>query len=246
MSHLQHAYQAALATGVGQCKIAMPEGLRPLLKEVPDCIFIPQTPSGTISSASYDELLRLANEADGVFITEDIGRNNETLSLIERLINNTATPLTVAGEVVLSLRYEPTILTQRAETLILLRSTQLQDMLRPLDLPIALTQRLNWQTYIERLEELSASFTQSHWLIDTEQWLHAASNGRVSSTRIDRTHQPPDFLTTAGAIATVCWLQHPDKPFEAITTAAFVSSKTSNNSSQDMISEIKKLLSGYE
>src|SRR3990172_12023595 len=58
-SATQQAYLEAIATGVGEAKVVLPDSVLKLTgsSNLPDCLFVPSNTSGSMAKAALDEIL---------------------------------------------------------------------------------------------------------------------------------------------------------------------------------------------
>src|SRR4051812_6684812 len=61
-------HQIAIAAGVGQATVALPDVLRPLLAGAPDVEFLASSQSGSLGRAALGELVDLADDAGAVIL----------------------------------------------------------------------------------------------------------------------------------------------------------------------------------
>lgn len=240
-SHVESAYQVAQAAGVGECKVVLPAGLKSMLGNMEDCVFLDETPSGSLSARGYDELATMAGDMDGVLLAGEHGNNEETTSLIERLASNINVPVVATQNTMQQLAYDPSILANRPRTLLVIDYSNLSDWLDRLKLPIAFTSQLNWRDLTERINSLQAEHSKACWAITKDSKLYVACDGRLSATDIDSADQ-----TALSALTAVFWLQNMGQPFEAITTAAYIASQAPAADDGGAIAGIKKVVSEYE
>lgn len=240
-SAAQDAYQLAQAGGIGECKVVLPAGLKPMLKDIPDCLFLPQTPSGSLGREAYEELAAMTRETDGLLLPGSLGRNDETTSLLERLVAGTDLPLVATSDTLQQLAYEPRVLATRANTLLVSDRATIADFLTPLELPVAFTSQISWQQLAGNLKRLMGEYAAS-WIMRQDQQLYTALDAAISITRAS---QPVSDIPLA-TLAAVFWLQHEAKPFAAVTTAAWTASQIAGPTNEAMLESLTTLLKHYD
>lgn len=211
------AYNAALGAGIGSARVLLPDGLRKLVGVViPEADFAPSTPSGSFSQKALAELIDVSNWADGVLVAGDLGRNSETAILLESFLAKFRGKATLTKDSVDYVVTSPKTALDREDTLLVLSLSQLQR----LGLATKFLQPITFSMDLLHLVEWLHNFTMEHRLrlvVKHREYLLAAMDGRVSSTTI--TEEKTIWRLKTAAHASVWWLQHPQKPFEAITTS---------------------------
>lgn len=213
---LAQAYQAANQAGIGVSRPLMPVGLKKTLGPIMvESQFAPATKSGGFSVNALDDWLILADWADAILIAGDLGQNSETAILLERFLEKTNCPLTLAGDSIDLVLGFPLVVLEKEISLILSLS-QLQKLLIAIRYPSAVKSTMSLYQLAELLHSVSASYplTLTTW---HEQQVLLALKGQVSATTIDKLPDAPAI----GATLAVWRLQQPSKAYQAMTTALF-------------------------
>jgi ADP-dependent NAD(P)H-hydrate dehydratase / NAD(P)H-hydrate epimerase len=115
--------EAAFRAGAGIVLLGFPDELKEVYKKVlPETmsVSLASTPSGSISLSSYKKIIELASDVDLVAIGPGLSRNNETATLVQKLVKGIKKPLILDADGlnaligktnILSRRKEPTIIT---------------------------------------------------------------------------------------------------------------------------------------
>ncbi len=223
------AYQLALEAGVGECRVVMPESVKKLVGGLlPDCEFTPATPSGSFSQKSLDRWLTYAAWSSGILICGDVGRNSETAILLETFLQKTTTPLVITRDAADYFLKQPHSLLNRPDTTVVLSLAELQKIAIQALHPKALTFSIGVPQFVEWLHEFSLKFTcfivvQHHGL------LYCAVQGQVSSTKLNQITET--WRLPMATLSSVWWLQNPSRPFEALTTAAYLLARNKTEAS---------------
>jgi ADP-dependent NAD(P)H-hydrate dehydratase / NAD(P)H-hydrate epimerase len=210
------AYKTALQSGVGTCKVIMPDAVKKVVGHVlPDADFAPSTPSGSFNQKALNELLIAANWADGVILAGDLGRSSETSVLLESFMQKYTGQLTITKDAIEYVHHVPSII-ERPNTTLVLSLSQLQKLAIALhfDTPFLLSMGLLL------LCDALHKFTELHAIhIVTKELdqLVVASNGTVSSTKLATDVEI--WRVKQAAKCSVLWLQNPNNTFEALTSA---------------------------
>jgi NAD(P)H-hydrate repair Nnr-like enzyme with NAD(P)H-hydrate dehydratase domain len=205
------AFAAASKAGAGTVRILLPNSLQKTLgRGFPEAEFAASTPIGSFSRKALELFLDLAGWSDGVLLAGDFGKNSETAVLLDDFATEYGGILTLYGD---SLDYfvsDSKMLINRPDTIITATFSQLQKLASPYT---ALRQTADLATVVNLLSDWSSSINLEIITEHSGQVI-VCCNGRVSTT-------PVSFSQDIAAYASVWRLQQPDKPFEALTTAAW-------------------------
>ncbi len=210
------AFAAAEQAGAGTVRTLLPDALKKTLGPLGPYEFAPSSPSGSFGRDALNEFLIQSAWADGVLLAGDLGRNSETAILLEGYMQKYDGLLTLTGDTVEYVLAQPAPAAARPHTCLVVTVAQLQRLGTALkfDKPFLLDMGLLL------LVQALHTFTQRHpFIIVTKEQnnLVVARQGRVSTTRLPE--DSPAWQVKTAAKAAVFWLQHPAKPFEAITTS---------------------------
>lgn len=206
-------YATALKAGIGTARVLLPQALQNTLKTVfPEAEYAPSNKIGSFSHDSLAALLEAAEWADGVLLAGDFGKNSETAILLDSFAEKYGGLLALAGDSLDYFTAQAAKLTRRSNTLIIAELGRLQKLAAPsliqqnADLSKVIGQISNWTS-------------QTGLAIVTEhsKQLIVAYQQQISTTPVKHKADDPAL----SACATVWLLQQPEKPFEALTTAAY-------------------------
>lgn len=212
------AYSEVLKAGIGSARALLPDALRKTVGAViPEADFAPSTPgSGSFSQKALAELLDASNWADGVLVAGDLGRNSETAILLETFLAKFRGKITLTKDAADYIATSPKVALAREETLLVLSFSQLQRLAVAAKFPQPVTFGMDLLHFAEWLH----TFTTTHKplvIVKHLDTILTAADGQVSTTKLSQ--EKPIWRTKTAAHATVWWLQHPQKPFEAITAS---------------------------
>ncbi|MEX2007066.1 MAG: hypothetical protein WD877_02800 [Candidatus Saccharimonadales bacterium] len=207
------AHQAATKAGAGVVKILLPDALKKLLgKSFGEAEFTSSTSAGSFSREALALFLDEAEWADGVLLAGDFGKNSETAILLESFINKQSSLVVMVGD---SLDYfanspKPA---QNNNIVVVGDIARLQKIAKP-------TLIKHSFDLLQMVNALSKWTMQANLNILTRHagQIITASHGRISTTPAK---EVSDWEVQLAAYASVWCIQHPQKPFEALTTAAF-------------------------
>jgi NAD(P)H-hydrate repair Nnr-like enzyme with NAD(P)H-hydrate dehydratase domain len=219
------AYNAAVQAGIGSAKVLLPDSTKKMLgRAFEDAEFAPSTPSGSFGLFALDSLLSLASWADCVLLAGDSGRNSETAVLHERFVTAYKGPLTITKDSLDYFLNVPDQLLTRPQTLIVANVAQLQKMITYADLLPAIYFSMDMLQFVDALQKLSSKLA-AMLVTKHSEVLYVAVDGQLSTTPQPAGQDP--WRARTAATASVYWLQHLTKPFEALTTAVFALHKSS-------------------
>jgi hypothetical protein len=211
------AYNDTLAAGVGECRAALPDALKPIIDKLAlDCVFVHTNPSGGISKEALPTLEASAAWADAILIIGDAGRNSETAITLEQFLGRSSKPAIITRDAVDLLRGNTALLLERGNTTFVLSLAQLQKMLQAVYYPKTILFSMQLTTLVETLHKFTISYPVNLVVFHQNQ-LIVAHDGQISTTPWEDV-----MMIWRGSVAaktSVYWLQNLNKPFEAITTS---------------------------
>lgn len=210
-SRTQAVYQYAQQAGTGEATVILPRSLEKVIGKAPGCIFVPNTPAGSLSRNAAAEIQRYISEVDLVLLAGELSQNTETISVLETLLQESETQFVVTNDILRSLLHTPETL-ENASTLIGTPQT-LSEIAKKHNIPVHVkTPDLQKEQKLlaalgEVLPSVLVCYTEDHVLV--------GYNDRASLTFID------DVDTAQlAAFAAIFFMQHTQK-FEAVTTAVY-------------------------
>ncbi|HET7529240.1 MAG TPA: hypothetical protein VFJ84_03385 [Candidatus Saccharimonadales bacterium] len=211
-SAVSEAYGAAQKAGAGTVRVLVPQKLQPTLKTIfPEADYAASNDIGSFSRQALAEFLEASEWADAVLLAGDFGRNSETALLLEDFLKKYAGKLALTGDSLDYFMNNPRAVTSRPNTLIIAALSQLQKLAAP----HLIQQNADLAQVAEQLAGWASSDNLLIITVHSGQII-IAGGSRVSTTPSVLSWPVPD-LASLGA---VWWLQQPEKPFEALTTAA--------------------------
>ena len=116
------AAMGALRTGAGLVKVAVPEGICPVVASYNPCYLthaLPETADGTIALAGKVQILSLVDDYDVLVIGPGLGRSAELTELLLWLLMMVGNPMVVDADAVNCLRDDTSILNSLAHDVVL-------------------------------------------------------------------------------------------------------------------------------
>ncbi len=212
-------YGLAEKTGVGTVRVLLPESLRKSVgKLFPAADYAPSTPSGSFGTPALAEWCDASLWADAVLFPGDLTRNSESTVLLENFLEKYSGQATLTKDVADIACEQPFALLHRPNSLLVLAMGQLRRLGSEAHFARPFTTEMGLVQLAETLHEFTKRF--SLYIITKHQGhMVVAVAGQVSTTKL-HADNPVWRLPTAAA-ASVWWLQHPTKPFEALTTSVY-------------------------
>lgn len=216
------AYAEAQKAGIGAARVLVPASLQRIVGAVmPNVEFAPSTPSGSFNQKALAEVLAHGQWADAVLVAGDLGRNSETAILIEKLLSKYPGRVTFTKDAVDYAISSTQPLLQREKTLLVLSLAQLRRLGAAAKFTRPITYGMDLLHLVQWLHEFTLEH-KPHILVKHLDNIFLGADGKVSTTKL-KEDQQIWRVKTAGK-ASVWWLQHPGKPFEALTAAIYAAS----------------------
>ncbi len=212
------AYTAAVAAGIGTVRVMLPASLEKTVGKIfPAAEFAPSNPSGGFAASALAELLAAAQWADGVLLAGDLGRNSETMAMLENFGSKYTGPLTITRDTGDFFCAQPGSLRSRPNTLLVITTDQLRRLGTSLNWSHAFSSSLGIVQTVELLHVLTGEYPNLLIITYQQGEYIAAVGGQVSTTPAPS--DKPVWRVDRAAAAATWWLQVPDKSFEALTTS---------------------------
>lgn len=214
------AYAAAEKAGIGVVRVMLPDSLQKTVgKLFPAANFAPGNPSGGFAAQALAELLAEGQWADGIMLAGDLGRNSETLSMLENFAGKYTGQLTITKDTADFFCSQPQSIATRPDTLLVISLGQLQKLGTALQLPYAFTSDLGLLQLAELLHECTTDNPELFIITRHLEHYVIAVKGQVcTSAVLPRTSI---WRVKTAASGATWWLQNPTKPFAALTTSVF-------------------------
>ena len=214
---LAGAYSDALKTGIGECRVVLPDSLkRSLPTSITDVVFVPTNPSGGMAREGSPTLQAAAEWSSATLLIGDAGRNSETAIGFEELLRNSRAPLVITRDAVDLLKASNELMVNREQTLLVVSFAQLQKIFQSVYYPKLLTFSMQLVNLIEALHKFTITYPVTLMALHHEQ-LIVAHKGEVTTTPWD--YPMAIWRGSVAAHAAVYWAWNPTKPLEAATAS---------------------------
>lgn len=211
------AYGEAMKARAGAVRVLLPNTLSKTVGSFfPEAEFVQSTPSGSFATEALAELLAAAAWADGVLLAGDFGRNSETAILLEKFLEKYRGQLTLTKDAVDYFVKSPETVLQRPDTTLVLSFSQLQPLMSGMGFQYPLTFSMGLLKFIEALHHLTEQY-HVNILTCFEHNMCVGVKGQISTTKLE--NPPKIWRIKTAAHASTWWLQNPNKPYDALSTA---------------------------
>jgi NAD(P)H-hydrate repair Nnr-like enzyme with NAD(P)H-hydrate dehydratase domain len=216
------AYSAAQKAGAGTVRVLLPDSTKKLVGKIfPEAEFAPSTPSGSFAREALAQLLESAQWSDGVLLAGDFGRNSETAILLENFAEKYKGQLTIAQDGVDYFLHSSSPALNRENTTFVINLGKLQKLAKNNRPTTPVLHSMTLSALVSVLQDWTNS-AQANFITKHADTLLAANCGRASTTPYK---EDIKWQVELAVFAAVWWLQQPQKPFEALTTAVYDYSK---------------------
>lgn len=211
------AYGTALAIGVGELRVLLPDALRKTIpRTITDTLFGATNPSGGLASDAIQEMRAIGDWATGILLIGDAGRNSETAILYESYITEYQGPLTLTRDAVDLVKNNNQLLVDRPHTSLVVSFAQLQKLFSSVYYPKILTFSMQLTQLVEALHKFTITYPITITVLHKET-IVVASGGEIVTTAWE--NPMAIWRGTTATRAAGYWLWSPEKPLEAITSS---------------------------
>ncbi len=210
-SRVQDTYQAVTQAGAGKVTVILPKTLHKITGALPDCIFVPDTPAGSLARSAETEIRRYIAEVDTVLLPGELSQNTETIGLLETLLQEDNTPFIITDEIIRSILPTPYVI--KPPHVLVATPRALSDVARTFKIPIYVA-----SSDLQKEKRLLTALSEQlgcDIVCHSREHILVSSQNQISITPVENSD-----TTTLAALATVFYTQHAQK-FEALTTAAW-------------------------
>ena len=211
-------YQAAMASGAGECVVALPDVLTKLLGGTPATTFVASSPSGSLGREALGRLLELSEEADAVLIGASLSNNSHTTILVEKFLQEANRPTVIFGEGILALQHHPGFITQNQSSLIIATMPEMFKLAGSLQIPIHIRRDGGLLNKLEIVHTIAEQSNCAYVVYGTE--IIVCVNSELIVTPIN--YQLSQLPAIYYGVMSTFWVQNIKRPIEGLATAAYV------------------------
>jgi len=210
------SYDRSIEAGIGDCRVVLPDKLEKVIgKSIENVVYLPSDSSGGISKDAITAMHQYSEWGDGILFPGELGHGSETTRFAEQFINETKLPLVLSGDSIEVFFSHPKTIFDTENAVLMLSINQLQKMAPELGLATPVTHKIGLVKLVELLQEITEN-RETMLVTNHESNIIVAMYGEVSTT--PRTFSN-DWQLSVAPKAAVYLLQHPEKPFQAVTTS---------------------------
>ncbi len=211
-------YRLAMAAGIGECQVALPDSLVRLVGGAPGATFVPASPSGSLGREALGQILHLSEEADAVAIGASLSNNSHTSILVEKLIQEMERPVVVFDEVLISMKHNLKLITDKPNCLAILTMPEVFKLCGALGLAINIRPGGGLVNKLEIVRDLVAASKCQYVVYGSEIIVAAGDEMVVTPVNYRLSLVPAAFYAILGTM----WLQNPTRHREGLVTGAYV------------------------
>jgi NAD(P)H-hydrate repair Nnr-like enzyme with NAD(P)H-hydrate dehydratase domain len=211
-------HQLALAAGLGECQVILPDSLARLVGGAPDTLFVPSSPSGSLGTEALGRIVELAEEADALALGASLSGHSHTSMLMERVVQAVARPIVAFADVLGSLQHHVRLLTDRTDCLLIVTMPEVFKLAGQLGIPIAIRRDGGLMNKLEIVHDLAAA-SACHYVVYGSEIIVAAGGDLIVTPVNYRLSLLP--AAYYGVMATG-WLQNSSRRREGLATSAYL------------------------
>ena len=218
-------HQLALAAGLGECRVVLPDNLAKFLSGAPGTYFVASSSSGSLGREALGRILELSEESDAVALGASLSNNSNTTMLIDKLATAIERPLIVFDEALPALRTNLAAVTNNPTSLLILTMPEVFKICGALGIPIQIRPGAGLLAKLEIVATLQAACRCQIAVFSTEIITSTAEGLVVTPINYRLSMVPAVFY----AVLSTFWLQNPGSPHQGLATGAYVIAKASTN-----------------
>jgi NAD(P)H-hydrate repair Nnr-like enzyme with NAD(P)H-hydrate dehydratase domain len=211
-------YQFAMAAGIGDCHVVLPDGLARLLAGAPGTYYVPQTTSGSLSPAALGRIIELAQESDAMALGAALSNNSETTILVEKIVSDAETPMIIFDEALPLLKHLMPALSKNPNILLILTMAEVFKVCSALGIPIRSTGDTGLVVKLRIIQNLLESVSCRLAVIGPD--IITSSEKGLIVTPVN-----PSLLDNPSlvySVLSVFWIQNKNDPAAGLATGAFI------------------------
>jgi NAD(P)H-hydrate repair Nnr-like enzyme with NAD(P)H-hydrate dehydratase domain len=161
-------FQAAEASGIGECTVAFPDALIKFLSGASGATFVPSSTSGSLGQEASGLLLHLAEDFDAMLLGASMSNHSQTTILLETLVRESPVPLILIDDAIALLEHQADLLVGNENHLLLLTMPQVFKLAGRLGVPIHIKPNGGLINKLEIVRDISAASKCSYVIWGSE------------------------------------------------------------------------------
>jgi NAD(P)H-hydrate repair Nnr-like enzyme with NAD(P)H-hydrate dehydratase domain len=235
-------HQLAIAAGVGECRVVLPDVWAKLLGGAPGTAFAASSPSGSLGREALGRILQLAEETDAVALGASLSNNSHTAMLVERLLAELQAPVILFDDALRIMQHNLTSITQNPQALVIATMHDVFKLCGTLQIPISIRPDGGLLNKLEIVQDLRTASACSYVIYGSEIIVAADTDMVVTPINYRLSLVPTLFPAVLGTF----WLQNlRTNPRAGLVTAAYVIRMASahlGSTDRPSVSELAKAL----
>jgi NAD(P)H-hydrate repair Nnr-like enzyme with NAD(P)H-hydrate dehydratase domain len=218
-------HQLALAAGIGECQVVLPDSLARLVGGAPGTLFVPSSPSGSLGTEALERIVSLAEEADAIALGASLSNNSHTSILVERVVQEAGRPIIIFADALTALRHQVRLFTDRADCLVILTMPEVFKLAGQLGVTITIRRDGGLVNKLEIIRDLAVA-SRCHYVVYGSEIIIAAGEELiVTPVNYRLSLMPAAYYAVLGT----SWLQNPSRRREGLATGAYLLRETSTH-----------------
>lgn len=210
--------QLALAAGIGECRVIMPDKLASMLGGAPGVFFGASTSSGSLSREALGRILELSEDSDALVVGTSLSNNSDTSMFTERLISEYSGNLILIDDGLVATRSQASLIKQRPNTLFIVSMPEVFKLCATLKIPIHIKDGAGLINKLEIVRHLAAQLAGDLAVYGTETIIASGDELTVTPTN----HRLGLHSSVYWSVLSSFWVQNQRQPLEGLTTGAYI------------------------
>ena len=211
------AYETALATGVGEVRVLLPDALRSKIPpKMVDVLFAPTNPSGSLASEGLKDIKSLSEWANGMLFIGDGGKNSQTAIVYEEIITHSEKPVILTRDAIDLVQNSFLVILDNPNVTFVASFAQVQRLFRSVYYPKILTFSMQLRQFIDVLHKFTITYPVTIAVLHSEQMI-IARGGEVITQPWQNAMRIWRGDTATRAASYLLWT--PENPLGAVATS---------------------------
>ena len=212
-------FQAAIASGIGECTVALPDALVKLLGGASGVTFVPSSTSGSLGQEATGLLLHMAEEYDAMLLGASLSNHSQTTILLETLIRESSIPLILIDDSISLLGHQAELLVGNDNHLLIVTMPQIFKLAGRLGVPIRIKRDGGLINKLEIVRDISNVSKCTYVVWGSEIIIAARGRELIVTPMNHRISQLPAVLYAA---LSAFWIQNIGDRRAGLATASYL------------------------
>lgn len=212
-------FQAAEASGIGECTVALPDALIKFLSGASGATFVPSSTSGSLGQEASGLLLHRAEDYDAMLLGASMSNHSQTTILLETLIRETPIPLILIEDAISLLEHQAKLLVGNENHLLLLTMPQVFKLAGRLGVSIRIKPNGGLINKLEIVRDISAA-SKCTYVIWGSELIVAAPDRELIVTPMN--HRMSLLPAVIYGVLSTFWIQNSGDRRAGLATASYL------------------------